>query len=113
MVIDSIDSLFEKGENTTIEFGHSTVTSKVKGIHVKTTNYIYDNINGVITLTGDDAIDADNKTIDVSYSTVIYGLDINTEYYYKAYIKINEQKKSVNHRHGCNHCRRRAFYCCL
>ena len=60
---------------------------------VKTTNYIYDNTNGVITITGDDATDADSKSIDVSYSTVIYGLNIDTDYYYKAYININSQKK--------------------
>ena len=65
---------------------------------VNTTQYSYDYINGVITL--NDTITAGNNSFEVTdgmsiyvtYNIAVYGLDIDTEYYYMAYMKMGGTK---------------------
>ena len=62
-----------------------------------TEDYSYDYINGVITIndliySGNNVIAvSEGMSIDVSYNIAIYGLDINTEYFYKAYMMIKDE----------------------
>ncbi|MBP5467227.1 MAG: hypothetical protein J6Y43_06685, partial [Clostridia bacterium] len=58
-VADSAETLFSGSENSTFEFGHSNVTSKVKGVHVTTKNsetVTYNNIINLNNLTRNDLL---------------------------------------------------------
>ncbi len=84
-VLNNKFTLANYGGNGYADYKYDIVRVEVNGSAV--TDYAYDYLTGTITF-NDSAEVANNSIIVVSYNVVVYGLDINTSYYYKAYMNL-------------------------